>query len=88
MSATTTLRESQGTHRGATVGAGARGDTRTLPERFRAIVAGLRGRFGTMRLPAYVSAFEAEHLAALAEWSDCRTGMTGQPLNERRYGEE
>jgi hypothetical protein len=52
----------------------------------RAVFLRLRGRFHMNRFPVYVSAFEAEHLYVLAEWSDCRTGTMGQPSVVRRQG--
>ncbi len=54
----------------------------------RAIPVRLRVRCDAARLPVYVSAFEAEHLDALAAWSDCRTGTLGRPIIETRCGGE
>jgi hypothetical protein len=82
MSATTTVREPR------RVRSGAKASAWTLPERVRIMFGSLRARFGAIRLPAYVSAFEVEHLATLAEWSVCRTGMAGRPVIEQQYGGE
>jgi hypothetical protein len=88
MSATTTVPEARSARADAAVSADRRVDARTFPERVRTAFVSLRVRFGAIRFPAYVSAFEAEHLVALAEWSDCRTGTTGRPVIERRHGGE
>jgi hypothetical protein len=59
-----------------------------LPERVRTACVSLWQQFGAMRFPAYVSAFEAEHLMALAKWSDCRTGTMGQRIIVQQHGGE
>ena len=57
----------------------------THAERPSGLFARLRERFGSMQFPAYVSAFEAENLQTLAQWSDCRTGQTGCFIDDERF---
>jgi hypothetical protein len=73
----TTLREPRSA--GAAIGGGAREGARSLPGRAVAALRGLRGRFGAIRLPAYISAFETEHLATLAESDECPRGAARHP---------
>jgi hypothetical protein len=61
-------------------------DTWTLSGRVWAMCIRLWERFGAVRFPAYVSAFEGEYLQALAERSDCRTDMARQSVIEERKG--
>ena len=88
MSATTVTREPRRIRRQEGAASQAPTDTRRLWGKARTVLVRLRERIDSVRFPAYVSAFEAEQLYALARWSDCRTGTLPQPIIEQRYGGE